>query len=590
MRRPGCQYRLMTWRRVGVLAAAVAASGLIDVTAVMVARTQPDTALAQGLPALVLEGAAAVAATLAGMIILVRRLARLSGWLFLAAGPAIALAEFHQQADMQALTFTLALAASPAAAAVPLVAAAAAWPVSDSGRLDRLPVMVALIIVGGCGLGPVLFFDPATSGCHACPSNLLLLGADPRLSELLARVDTGAVLVCCTVLAALAVRRWARCPALIRRRSWPIIWGGIAVGMLGAVAGGHSLDLPLGQVDPVARTLWLGHCVAVLAMSVGPATLVLTARATARRLTEVVLAAAPDAPVLVASLASAVGDPHLAVSYLRSDGSQVDADGRPLQPDPERAVMRLTRRNSAFAEIRYNPGLMGAADLLHAAASSAGVALERIAAAAQLRAEFADAANARARVVAAGDAERVRLERNLHDGAQQRLVTLALMIRAARPAASSATGEVLDRAHDEIRRSLDELRILARGIFPTSLREGGLEAALRELGDHTAVPLTVTGAIGTTLPLPAAMAMYQLVVDVTRLAAGAAGSEAVTVELTQPDHATAAIRIVTDLLPADAAGQVLSHAQDRLLAISGHLSFRSARFSLIIDGVVPCGS
>ena len=99
----------------------------------------------------------------------------------------------------------------------------------------------------------------------------------------------------------------------------------------------------------------------------------------------------------------------------------------------------------------------------------------------------AELAASRARIVQAGDAERRRLERNLHDGAQQRLVSLALMLRLA--ARRHPDDEDLDRAGEELTHALKELRELARGIHPAVLTERGLEPAVRALADRAPLPV-----------------------------------------------------------------------------------------------------
>ena len=107
-----------------------------------------------------------------------------------------------------------------------------------------------------------------------------------------------------------------------------------------------------------------------------------------------------------------------------------------------------------------------------------------------------DAAAARQRIVVRADAERKRLERDLHDGAQQGLITLSLQLTAAAAAAPDRThGRPPAHGATGVREALQDLRAIARGLFPVSLAEGGVHAALRELGDHTPVPLLVEGSV-----------------------------------------------------------------------------------------------
>src|SRR5687767_9653395 len=135
---------------------------------------------------------------------------------------------------------------------------------------------------------------------------------------------------------------------------------------------------------------------------------------------------------------------------------------------------------------------------------------------AELQARLAELAASRARIVTAGDVERRRLERNLHDGAQQRLVTLSLSLRAALtkldsdPAAARAT---LTAARDELALALEELRELARGLHPAVLTDRGLRAAVEMLADRAPVPVEITDVLDERLPEPVEAAAYYLIAE-----------------------------------------------------------------------------
>lgn len=134
----------------------------------------------------------------------------------------------------------------------------------------------------------------------------------------------------------------------------------------------------------------------------------------------------------------------------------------------------------------------------------------------ELHARLEDLAASRARIVAAGDVERRRLERNLHDGAQQRLVTLAVSLRVAMtkldadPAAARAA---LEEAGDELALALDELRELARGLHPAILSERGLRAAVETLAVRAPVPAEIEHIPDERLPEPVEAAAYYLVAE-----------------------------------------------------------------------------
>ena len=176
-------------------------------------------------------------------------------------------------------------------------------------------------------------------------------------------------------------------------------------------------------------------------------------------------------------LARVLGDPTLEVAYRLDDGRYVDAAGRPLElpQGPDRAITLVTARGEEVAALVHDPALLDEPALVESVRATAGLVLENERLAAEVRAQLAEVRASRARIVAATDAERRRIERNLHDGAQQRLVTLSLTLGLAASRGDAADSDVLSRAQDEVEEAIAELRELARGIHPTLLREEGLE-------------------------------------------------------------------------------------------------------------------
>src|SRR5207237_3004573 len=172
--------------------------------------------------------------------------------------------------------------------------------------------------------------------------------------------------------------------------------------------------------------------------------------------------------------------------------------GRPFElprDDPECAVTELDQDGEPMAVLVYDRALRDEEErLVEAVCAAARLALGNARLHAELRAQLAKVRESRARIVAAGDAERLRIERDLHDGAQQRLVALALDLRVAQrklAAAGPEVGEVLSGAADGLQEAIDELRELARGVHPAILSEDGLAPALRSLGVRAGVPVTV---------------------------------------------------------------------------------------------------
>jgi signal transduction histidine kinase len=197
----------------------------------------------------------------------------------------------------------------------------------------------------------------------------------------------------------------------------------------------------------------------------------------------------------------------------------------------------------------------------------------------------------RARLVEAGDAERRRLERDLHDGAQSRLVALALLLRTARRRVTDdeQLAGLLDNAQDELRTSLAELRELARGIHPAVLTERGLEPALHSLVARAPVPVTVE-ACDDRLPAPVESAAYFVVSEaLANVAKYARASHAsVTVARRNGDLT---VEVADDGVGgADVArGSGLRGLEDRLAALDGTLSLDSpAGRGTRLRARIPC--
>jgi signal transduction histidine kinase len=190
----------------------------------------------------------------------------------------------------------------------------------------------------------------------------------------------------------------------------------------------------------------------------------------------------------------------------------------------------------------------------------------------------AELAASRARIVAAGDAERRRLERNLHDGAQQRLVALSLALRMARAtvAADHPAAELLDSAGQELMQALEELRELARGIHPAVLSDQGLRAALGALTGRSPVPVNLDVELGSDLPPPVEAAAYYVVAESLTNIAKYAGASVVEVTV-RCDAGGTRVEVRDDGMGgADpAAGTGLRGLADRVDALGGVLHVSS---------------
>jgi signal transduction histidine kinase len=217
------------------------------------------------------------------------------------------------------------------------------------------------------------------------------------------------------------------------------------------------------------------------------------------------------------ALARALHDPSLDLAYWLPDfGSYAALDGQPVslpEGDATRAVTLVDRDGAPVAALLHEPGLLDEPELLDAVAATAGIALENARLQADLRAQVDELAASRARVLQAEQDERQRLERNLHDGAQQRLVALSLDLgRLERELVEEPDARVrVVGVREQLAVSLAELRDLARGLHPAVVSAHGLAVALEELVAHAAVPVDLSIEIDERLPEPVEVAAYYVV-------------------------------------------------------------------------------
>jgi signal transduction histidine kinase len=193
----------------------------------------------------------------------------------------------------------------------------------------------------------------------------------------------------------------------------------------------------------------------------------------------------------------------------------------------------------------------------------------------ELHARLEELAASRARIVTAGDVERRRLERNLHDGAQQRLVALSLALRLAQAKLDSdpaGARQTLAAAGEELSLALAELRELARGLHPAVLTDRGLRPAVEMLAGRAPVPVEIEEVPAERLPEPVEAAAYYLIAEALTNVAKYAAASSVRVRVVTSD-ATVVVEVADDGAGgADpAAGAGLRGLADRLEALGGSL-------------------
>jgi signal transduction histidine kinase len=409
-----------------------------------------------------------------------------------------------------------------------------AWPTGRlRSRFECGVVIAEYVTAAGFSLAAIMFWNPAFSGCDAsCPANVLLVGDGSRSAGNTINTIGGSVgLVLTGVVLTLIVRHWRSARGWSRRAMVPLVWLACAVGAEQIVTGG-VLNLPLSSL--------VSFGLAPLVMLAGPVLFVIStvrARTAGGALGTAIVDLGPGASParLREALARALGDSTLQLAFRRPDGSgYLDTAGRSVevdQPDPGRAVLLIA--GSDEAALVYDQGLELEPQLVRLTAAAASMALEHSRLQAEVQARLEQVRASRARIVEAGDAERRRLERDLHDGAQQRLVTLSLALGMARDraAADPELGSLIESASKEAREALTELRELARGIHPAVLTETGLAGAIQALVERSPVATTVIAVPGGRFPAAIEATAYFVVSEaLTNIAKHAmAGSAEVTI-------------------------------------------------------------
>jgi signal transduction histidine kinase len=287
---------------------------------------------------------------------------------------------------------------------------------------------------------------------------------------------------------------------------------------------------------------------------------------------------------VAAPAGAAVGAVHVPVP----DSSHwVGLDGARVEPDLPDAVV-LSDGGGPVLRLLPASGV-DRADVLAGMTATTLLVLRNTQLAALAKARLREIQASQRRIVAADDAERRRIERDLHDGAQQRLVGVALHLRVAMGAADAGASAHLVTAETHVRQALARLRRLAHGIFPTALAEEGLSAALDELAAAASVHTTVHVRLTAPVPTDAAMAAYTVVVSVLdALRESPAGGE-VRVRVAH-DDAGSTMRVQVDAPDGKTFDEALGEAADRVGAAGGRLTVDHSAVTTTVTAVIPCGS
>jgi signal transduction histidine kinase len=419
----------------------------------------------------------------------------------------------------------------------------------------------------------------------------------PGTATVIRTVDWTGAVVLGTTFVVLLVLRVRRARGLDRGELVPVVIGAVAAGV---ALGSFRIGKVLADSPESVEALRLVHAVALLAVPVAFAAASVRRRLERGAVADVVVGLSGAATVeeVRERLRRALRDPTLEVLYwVPEEDGYVDTAGRPVHDPPDgdpadRLVVPVRAGDGGrLALVLADPGLRRRGRLVEAAVSAGGLALENARLQAGIRAQLEQVRASRARIVEVGLAERRRLERDLHDGAQQRLLALTMQLGAVRTAvADEETRALVDTARADLRCAVTELRDLARGLHPAVLSQAGLGPALESVAERLPVPVHLDVS-PDRFPPTVETAAYFLACEAMTNAARHAGARQVRVVV-----AAAGDRLCVEVADdgvggADpVGGSGLTGLYDRVAALGGSLVVDSPPGSgTRIAASIPCG-
>jgi signal transduction histidine kinase len=475
---------------------------------------------------------------------------------------------------------------------------------APTGRLqsagERRLVAITYVLTGLVVPLMFLFVDPARDfECPDCPDNVLLISSNFETAVDVVGLAVnliGLLLVVFTLVS--LIQRWRRASAPERRLYAPLYWSGVVLMITLMATLVLQSTSKSGEAEGVVITISLIPLVVMpyLFLASFVRARIFQTGAVGELIAR--LGEAPRPGELRDALAKALGDPSVELVYWLPEGQRfVDARGDPFklpEDSSDRAVTKVERDGDCIAAIVYDATLRDARSHVRAVGAAAALALQNERLDAELRAKVGELRSSRERMLRIGLEERRRLERDLHDGAQQRLVSMALNLRLARAklrADPDGAEQLLSGASDELEAALAELRELARGIHPAVLSDRGLDTALETLAHRAPVPVELNSLPGERFPEAIELAAYFVVSEaLTNVAKYAEATHAI-VGL-ERHNGRLVVQVSDDGVggadPEQGTG--LRGLADRLAVIEGRLEVESERGrGTTITARIPCG-
>ena len=437
-----------------------------------------------------------------------------------------------------------------------------------SGWPDRLLVGAMFVVAVPLQIAWLLFWERPQP-----PMNAFLVWPSDQTADLLEGAQSVGLWAVSAGLVGLTVIRWRSGGWPRRRALAPVLAGGLTL----LVFSGWVVAVEFWGTQTSWRwVVFVGFTAVPIALLVTMLRARLARSAVGDLLIDLRANPAPDA--LRDALARALGDPSLALAFwLPEFETYADLDGRPMELPPERdgrATTLIDREDEHVAALLHDAALSDEPALLESVSAAAAMALENARLHAELRARLEELKGSRARIVEAAQSERQRLERNLHDGAQQRLVAISLELGRleARAEADPEMRELVERTKREAEESLRELRELARGIHPALVTDHGLVIALEALVARSPIAVDLDVELERRLPEAVEVAAYYLVSECITNVAKYARASTTRVAVSESDG-----RVVVEVTDDGVGGANTSGGSglrglaDRLEALDGRL-------------------
>jgi signal transduction histidine kinase len=296
------------------------------------------------------------------------------------------------------------------------------------------------------------------------------------------------------------------------------------------------------------------------------------------------------------AVARALRDPSVQLAYWLPDfDSYADVDGRQihLEDGSGRSATPIVTDGVPVAMMLHDSGLDDEPRLIASVAAATGMSIQNAQLQVELRARLEELRGSRIRILEAEQRERRRLERDLHDGAQQRLIALSMELGELgdQLPGDSDLGTRIDRARQEVTASLAELRDLAHGIHPAAVSDHGLAVALESVATRATIPVEVIGATEDRFPEPVELAAFFIVCEALANIARHSEASSALVEL-ERKQAALVVEVTDDGIGGASAdtGTGLRGVADRVEALGGRLQV----WSPVGEGTrlraeIPCG-